>query len=80
MRGGWLSSVQDNGTGIDDDTLQRILQQMSAAKPGLVHGLSNVQGRLRMWYGDGYGLMICSHPHEGTAIQLNFPLEREAAK
>ncbi|NQX44653.1 sensor histidine kinase [Paenibacillus tritici] len=79
-RGDGYLRVQDNGTGIDDDTLQRILQQMSAAKPGLVHGLSNVQGRLRMWYGDCYGLMICSHPHEGTAIQLNFPLKREAAK
>jgi two-component system sensor histidine kinase YesM len=69
-------TIEDNGKGIPKDKLmafyERNSDKLSSNKIG--HGVMNVQERLRIYYGDRYGLMICSNKSFGTIIKLTFPL------
>ena len=38
-------------------------------------GLFNVHRRLQLWFGEEYGLRICSQPGEGTTITMNIPFD-----
>ncbi|GAA3323308.1 hypothetical protein GCM10020331_046660 [Ectobacillus funiculus] len=40
------------------------------------HGVMNVQNRLKLYYSELFGLMICSTVNEGTTIKLTFPLRK----
>jgi len=78
--------VSDNGIGIPEQQLARFatggmttLQEMYEESPetgerrGL--GVGNVADRLRIHYGNGYGLILCSAPGRGTVIKCLIPLE-----
>ncbi|WP_235918098.1 cache domain-containing sensor histidine kinase [Paenibacillus lutrae] len=73
----WL---EDNGIGIPDDVLARFQYrkgyvQKSEAEQAIRVGLGvmNVADRLRIHYGTGYGLYICSEPGKGTRIKCIIP-------
>ncbi|WP_163538394.1 sensor histidine kinase [Gracilibacillus sp. YIM 98692] len=69
--------IEDNGTGIEPSKLHRLNKNMEerlSPKNG-GHGIQNVHHRLRMLYGDHYGLIICSEQHKGTLIKLTFPIK-----
>lgn len=61
-------SVIDNGVGMDKETLQRI--ETGAAK-GSSFGIFNVKERIRLFYGDAYGISIKSCPEVGTTVTLH---------
>ncbi|WP_052476088.1 sensor histidine kinase [Cohnella kolymensis] len=76
--------VEDNGIGMADSTLAKLtgramisLEQMHEETPetgerrGL--GVANVSDRLRIHYGSGYGLTVCSAPGHGTVIKCLIP-------
>ncbi|CAH0120629.1 MULTISPECIES: sensor histidine kinase [unclassified Paenibacillus] len=72
--------VEDNGSGIDPDILPSFHyrksklaedRRRSDGRVGL--GVMNVADRLRMHYGAGYGMFICSDPGRGTKIQCLIP-------
>ncbi|WP_027091267.1 cache domain-containing sensor histidine kinase [Cohnella thermotolerans] len=76
--------VEDNGIGIPQETLGRFatsgfttLQELYEESPetgerrGL--GVGNVADRLRIHYGPGYGLLLCSAPGQGTVIKCLIP-------
>jgi LytS/YehU family sensor histidine kinase len=66
-----LIQVDDNGLGFDAGNWRK------AAAPAPARGsigLRNVDERLRMLYGDSYGLHVESAPGEGTRIVLRVPL------
>ncbi|MCQ4088286.1 sensor histidine kinase [Saccharibacillus sp. JS10] len=77
--------VEDNGAGIDPLTLQRLekwLQNPPAATQHIESGrigigLLNVQRRIRLTYGETYGLTIHSTPGSGTSVKVTFPLPEE---
>ncbi len=77
--------VEDNGTGIEAATLgrlQRLLDDPSAAERHVEGGrigigLLNVQRRIRLTYGDAYGITIHSIPGSGTKVRVTFPLPGE---
>ncbi len=72
-------SVSDDGVGMDEEQLR----QLSRAVEGLTatksdssgFGLANVAERLRMRYGDRYGLQIDSRYGEGTVVKIHIPKE-----
>lgn len=70
-----IRSRLDNGHAIievDDDGLGMSEERLSTAV-GEGIGLSNVNERLRVIYGAGYGLKLVSHPGQGTSARLEIP-------
>ncbi len=76
-------SVTDNGIGIPAQELARLRTWISGptgpvreGEPGI--GLKNIQERLVLSFGVGYGLVVDSRPGEGTRIRIRLPvLHRE---
>ncbi|MCL6456535.1 MAG: sensor histidine kinase [Gorillibacterium sp.] len=84
VREGWTRiTVQDNGPGMDEDTLRALYNTLEGTggpsnfAKGTGVGLVNVQRRLKLYYGgDGVkmeGLIIESKPSEGTVISFEIP-------
>ena len=72
--------VQDNGNGIPAETLERIhesLRTHNAAGSGHL-GLLNVNERIRLMYGETYGVRLLSSD-KGTTVELLFPYQTEEA-
>ncbi|WEK53166.1 MAG: sensor histidine kinase [Candidatus Cohnella colombiensis] len=76
--------VQDNGIGISSERLEHIvasgigsIEEMYEETPEIGErrglGVGNVADRLRIHYGVGYGLIICSAPGYGTIIKCIIP-------
>jgi len=66
--------VEDNGKGMDEATLANIRRILDGDEPpseGIA--LDNVNSRLNLSYGEGYGLSLCSSQSQGTAIIVKFP-------
>jgi two-component system sensor histidine kinase YesM len=68
--------VKDNGSGLPADKLQLIRSQLDELAPVRSIGLLNVHKRLRLHFGEAYGLMIDSMPGLGTTVHVNFPVLR----
>lgn len=73
--GGFLDiSIEDNGPGMDEETVSRILSGsgVSGGKSTGI-GISNVDKRLKYYFGQEYGVRIKSRPGEGTRILIHIP-------
>ena len=69
-----LLTVSDNGKGIDPGHLaeiQRVLTENEQASE--FFGLCNVNRRIKLHYGEEYGLSLESTVREGTCCLLTFP-------
>lgn len=69
-----LIRIQDNGMGMDDlqlENLQNRLYSTNLVDGG--YGLWNVAQRIRIHYGDSYGLTVESELGEYTAVTLRIP-------
>lgn len=70
-----LITVQDDGEGFTLPEGQ--LPQASAGGAAQLHrgiGVTNVQARIRAWFGPGYGLSFQSAPGRGTRVTITQPL------
>ena len=70
-------TIFDNGKGIEKDTLQEIcekLNQQVLQDEFKSIGLQNVQARLKLLFGEEYGLAIKSTAGIGTAVKVTFPI------
>lgn len=65
--------VEDNGKGIEPGKLAELLTPPKDGHEGRGVGVSNVHGRLQLYYGPQYGLAYRSVPGEGTAVSIRFP-------
>ena len=76
--------VEDNGIGIDQEqlarfatsgvtTLEELYEESSETGERRGLGVGNVADRLRIHYGTGYGLILCSAPGQGTIIKCVIP-------
>lgn len=82
-----LLTVQDNGAGMSNERLAEMqhlleapLASLEASSPGMTgksYGMLNVQARLRLSFGDEYGIMLESQEGEGTSVTIIHPLMRE---
>lgn len=68
-------SVEDNGAGIPEGELEQLLQVPTANRNrGFTPiGIYNVNRRIMLNYGDGYGLAISSRRGDGTTVILRVP-------
>ena len=68
-----LFIIADNGVGIDEVMLKAIEQEESE-RGGM--GIRNVRDRIRLFYGDDYGVVIKSVPGQGTTVIVRIPDNR----
>lgn len=70
-------SIADNGCGMDRAQLGKLLETVNGGQDAVTGGigLQNVQKRLKMFYGENYGLTIESEPQTGTTVTIVLPLE-----
>ena len=70
-------TVSDNGRGMDEDTIRRIatgLDQPEAEQDDQYNiGLSNVHQRIRILFGEGYGLSVSARKNHGTTVEIKMP-------
>lgn len=71
-------TVKDNGAGMNYYELANLRyylnqQETAGNQPPIGIGVSNVNQRLKMKYGEQYGVKIDSQPGEGTIITIHFP-------
>lgn len=73
-------TVEDNGIGIPEDTLEKLRSHISGEteSPEFGIALRNVHTRIQLLFGEQYGLSIQSTPDMGTTIQIQLPvIEKE---
>lgn len=70
----WIT-VEDDGAGIPAEKLAVLNETLAAgqADPDKGYGIFNVNERIKLYYGNTYGLMLESLPGQGTRATLNFP-------
>lgn len=72
---GWVDDgtryfeVADNGRGMSSDAVNAILYRESSSI-----GIKNTIARIRMTYGEEYGVVISSKPGFGTKVTITLPL------
>lgn len=70
--------IRDNGKGITAEELNSILERLEIAETtGESFGLRSVNERLKLTYGNEYGIDIQSHPEIGTTVSIEFPVSEE---
>lgn len=67
--------IEDNGIGIPNGKLQQLQVMLTEAKESDRIGLSNVNLRIKHYYGSEYGILIDSIEHEGTTMTIRLPLK-----
>lgn len=70
--------IQDDGVGIEPSQLDGIIANLDSENDDSSHvGISNVYRRIRMIYGNEYGVKIESEHGEGTKISIMLPINRK---
>ncbi|MEJ8303207.1 sensor histidine kinase [Saccharibacillus sacchari] len=84
-----LLEVSDDGAGMEPERLAELARKLEhpleaierqaseSEKSGRSYGMLNVQSRLRLAFGDAYGIRIASAAGEGTVVTVRHPLLRE---
>lgn len=65
-------SVSDNGPGMSEDTLEK-LRNRELNSRGMGIGLKNIDERIKLIFGEQYGLFFESRPEEGTTVSIKLP-------
>ena len=68
-------TVADNGVGMEEEQIQAILRKERSDHTGI--GIKNVNDRLKIYFGEGYGITIDSEPDVGTTVTIRMPQVRE---
>ncbi len=78
-----LLHVSDNGAGMDREALARLTDRLNQTRFDYIDGaaekeggiaLVNVNNRLKLLFGEQYGLNIYSEPNVGTDVEITLPL------
>ena len=66
-----LFSVTDNGVGMTAGQIESMMNREPSDRTGI--GIKNVNDRLRIYFGEPYGLTIHSEPDVGTCVEIRMP-------
>ena len=70
--------VIDNGIGMPPETVEHLLTDgRYERKRGSGIGLKNVDQRIKLYFGQEYGLEIKSEPDVGTRVRIHLPMKQE---
>ncbi|WP_029233276.1 sensor histidine kinase [Butyrivibrio sp. VCB2006] len=73
--GGITIQVRDNGAGMTEERLKEVRNSLlqDSSDKSAIYGLYNVNERIRLNFGDEYGLFISSHSGKGTDVTIYLP-------
>lgn len=69
--------IRDDGAGMDEKELASLREKLQDAKLGSLIGMFNVQARIRLYYGEDYGIAVESRKGVGTTVRIRVPQKRE---
>ncbi len=73
-----ICEIIDNGIGMSSESLKNIYSSTHKKNNNFTSiGIKNVNDRIKLIYGDSYGLNITSEPEKGTIVKLSFPAVTE---
>ncbi len=70
-------SVEDNGIGISEQNLKNLLDRKAEGSEGLKIGVSSIQRRIHILFGENFGVGINSAPGKGTSVIIKIPFIQE---
>lgn len=82
-----LLTVIDNGAGMKPDTLEQLRRKLAdpfaameenpaeSERSGRSYGMLNVQARIKLTFGEEYGITLESTEGEGTTVYIKHPLQ-----
>ena len=67
--------MEDNGDGFDATKLNMALRenQLDYVEKGSSIGIHNINARIRLLYGEAYGVRVDSAPGQGTRVIVTMP-------
>ena len=69
--------IEDNGIRMSSETLRDLLNKKNASREHFTGiGVNNVDDRMKLIYGENYGILIESQEGRGTKITVCFPLNK----
>ncbi len=69
--------VYDNGVGIEEETLEKVKEKREAKNEHFSGiGINNVDSRIKLIYGDEYGIEIKSKLNKGTTVTIMLPIKK----
>lgn len=73
----YVITISDNGGGIEEEKLKEIIGHMQEKRESRTFGiaLGNVNQRIKLYYGEQFGVSIESARHKGTSVSLKLPIE-----
>lgn len=71
-------SILDNGIGMSEESIARVFSSSAQETNGMLEnmGLRSVHERLRLTFGESYGLSIQSMPNQYTKMRLHLPFRK----
>ena len=75
--GNAVLQVIDDGVGMDEETLKHIYDKHKVNYQSNGVGVYNVQKRLKLYYGNDYGIVYESEPGKGTTATITIPGTQE---
>lgn len=69
--------IEDNGCGMDEEQIQHVINSLNEVEDcdGQHIGLKNVHHRIKLFYGEDYGMIINSTFGKGTRVEITLPGE-----
>lgn len=70
-----LISIEDDGCGISEEVLEKLRNRLVATSGGRFNGvgISGAEQRIRLYYGNAYGIRFCTDVEVGTKIEIRLP-------
>lgn len=72
-----LLTVQDNGVGMTEEQVNQLEEAFEGKRAPVSYGLHNVHQRIRLTYGNPYGLHVESCLQDGTTVTIRLPMEKK---
>jgi two-component system sensor histidine kinase YesM len=73
-----VCEIIDNGVGIKNEDMRKILRDSNHNHDHFTSiGINNVNDRIKLLYGDEYGVTITSEENKGTNVRVVIPAQKE---
>jgi len=71
-----IITISDDGIGMNEEQLKHIFDKKAKGSKNNGVAINNVQNRLRLYYGDGFGLTYESEKGIGTTVYVRIPARK----